>query len=116
MEKKKKKKKKQVRKRYKLKPRFFCLIFSVLIIAVLIYKFLIPTSVNELPNFYGWTTEAVMSFESEQPNISIIYEMVYSETVRPTRVVSQSLQPGTEIGEHPLIIVVEISKGLPISD
>ena len=110
------KKKKKIRKRYKLKPRFFCIIISFLIIIGGIYKISGSVQANELPNFYGWDAEAIMTFEEEHPNLSIIYEFVYSETVRPTRVINQSIQPGIELGDSPLIITVQISKGLPVSE
>lgn len=102
-------------KRYRLKPRFYCLIFSFLITIGLGYNFYGTLNTNELPNFYGWLSEEVMEFEAEHSNISIIYELEYSENVRPARVISQSLQPGIELNDEPIVLTVQVSKGAPVN-
>jgi len=108
--------KRKKQKKYLLKPRFFCLIFSILLIGGVSYHLLTSNQENELPNFYGWLAEDVMEFAKVRDNISIIYELDYSETVPPTRVISQSLHPGTELGSEPVVLTVRVSKGLPLNN
>ena len=107
--------KKNKPKRYRIKPRFYCLILTILILGSLGYRFYDNVNANELPNFYGWLSEDVMEFEEEHSNLSIIYELVYSENVRPARVVSQSVQPGTELNKEPIVLTVQVSKGKPVN-
>ena len=105
-------KKKIKKKRYRLKPRFFSILFAISIIINITFFFLRARGDETMPNLHGWSSDDVLVFEEEHDNISIIFELVYSNDVIPTRVVSQSIQPGTNIADTNIVMTVEVSKGV----
>ena len=99
------------RRKRRLKPRFFTVIFSILI-AILLFRFFFGRHQEVvMPNFHGWESVDVMDFVSRYDNVSVIFELVYSSTVPPTRVISQSVQPGVSLSDGDIQLIVEVSKG-----
>lgn len=107
---------KKIKKKYRLKLRFYLVVFGFLILGHLGFSFLGRVQADRLPNFHGWLAEEVMEFERQHPNISIIYQLEYSEVIRPTRVFGQSVPPGTRIDETPIVLTVQVSKGIPANE
>lgn len=108
--------KKKKRKKYKLNARFYCWILGVLLMAAFIMnsKSLIP--MNTIPNFHGWSAEEVMKYDERHDNISVIYELSYSYDVLQNCVMNQSIKPRTKMGDDPLILTLQISKGAPVME
>ena len=67
---------------------------------------------NRLPNLHGWASTDVLAF-AEDNNIEVVFEFVYSDTVAPTLVSNQGVQPGTMMYDD-LFLMVEISKGVQV--
>lgn len=99
------------KKRIRLKPRFYLIVFLMLLAGATLFHVLTADHQSQMPSMLGWTTDEVLEFESRHPEISIIFDFDYSDQVLPARVMSQSIAPGTTIGPHPLVMQVEISKG-----
>lgn len=108
--------KKKKRKKYRLNARFYCWIFGLCIAVAFIINTKTTLELNTIPNFHGWTADDVMKYDESHDNISIIYELVYSYDVLQNRVMNQSVKPRTKIGDDPLILTVQVSKGYPIME
>lgn len=104
--------KKRVRKtRNHVKARFYSVILSILIIVTIGYFFWQAMN-TQIPNLHGWESTKVLDFGKEH-DIEINFEFIYSNDMAPTRVLSQSVPPGTAITEG-MSFTVEISKGVEV--
>ena len=100
-----------VKRRAKLKPRFFSMILMLVIFVLSIYLVWYSNR-NQLPNLHGWPSTDVLAFAREH-EVEVMFEFVYSDTIAPTLVSGQSHQPGTVMNDE-LVVVVEISKGIQV--
>ena len=99
------------RKKTRIRARFFSLFFSLFIMVAIGYFFW-QTTHTQIPNFHGWESTAVLDF-GRRHAIDVHFEFIYSSDMSPTRVVSQSVPPGTTIFEG-MGLTVEISKGIEV--
>ncbi|MCL1950653.1 MAG: PASTA domain-containing protein [Turicibacter sp.] len=109
------KKIKKRKKRLRLQPRFFIIIFMGLIIGGIIYQADIRNQSRVMPNLHGWLASEVQEYLGERPNVSVIFEYEHSDIVEPTRVISQSLKPGRVIGDEAVVVSVTISLGSEVA-
>ena len=103
--------KKKKRKKYRLNARFYCWIFGLSIAIALVINAKSTLKLNTIPNFHGWPADEVMKYDESHENISIIYELAYSYDVLQNCVMEQSIKPRTKIGDDPLILTLQVSKG-----
>ena len=105
-------KQQQVRKKKnRITARFFSIIFSISIIAVIGYFFWQSTN-PRMPNLHGWESTEVLNF-ARVHEIELEFEFVYSNNMAPTLVISQTIPPGTAITEG-MLLRIEISKGIEV--
>jgi beta-lactam-binding protein with PASTA domain len=100
-----------IKKKARLRPRFFSMILIIAITVLSVY-FVWYGNRNQLPNLHGWASTDVLTFAADN-DIEVIFEFVYSDTVAPTLVSSQSVQPGTMMTDD-MVVMVEISKGTKV--
>jgi len=100
-----------IKKRNRVRARFFSIFLTVLIVAVVGYLLYLTTS-ERLPNLHGRESAEVLDF-ARNHNIDVHFEFIYSNEMPPTRVISQSVPPRTEITEG-MSLTVEISKGVEV--
>jgi len=99
------------RRKRRLKPRFFTVIFSILI-AVLLFRFFSGEHQEAvMPNFHGWESVDVIDFVGRHDNVTVTFELVYSSEVPPTRVARQSIAPGVSLTDVDDQLIIEVSKG-----
>jgi len=101
----------RIKKKAKFRPRFFSLILMMAIIVLSVY-FMWYGNRDQLPNLHGWASTDVLAFAGEN-EIEVAFEFVYSDTIAPTLVSGQDVQPGTVITDQ-MVVVVEISKGIQV--
>jgi len=99
------------RRRNRVRARFFSLLLTISIVAVIGYFFLQTTGMH-LPNLHGWEAREVLDF-ARNNNIEVQFEFTYSDSVAPTLVISQSEPPRTAITEG-MSLSIEISKGIEV--
>jgi len=92
--------------------RIFSLGLSLAILIAIAF-FLLGNGSHHIPNFHGWTVQDVLDFVETNDDLTVRFDLVYSEEMVPARVVSQSYAPGTTITEG-MRIRVEISKGIEV--
>jgi len=95
--------------RTRLTAKTYSILLSTIIIIIIGLFFLRRNQSSQMPNFHGWYSKDVIEFASDFGFI-VEYDFVYSETVAPTRVISQTVNPGTQITPN-LYLFIEISKG-----
>jgi beta-lactam-binding protein with PASTA domain len=100
-----------VKRRVRFRHRFFSMILMI-IISVLVVYLVWYQKRNQLPSLHGWASSDVLIFARDN-DIEIVFEFVYSDTVSPSLVSGQSVQPGTIINDD-MVVVVEISKGIQV--
>lgn len=100
-----------IKKKARLRPRFFSMILMVAIIILSVY-FVWYGNRNQFPNLHGWASTDVLTFARDN-DIEITFDFVYSDMVAPTLVSSQSVQPGTMMNDN-MVVMVEISKGIRV--
>ena len=108
--------KKKKRKKYRLNARFYCWIFGLSIAIALVINAKSTLKLHTIPNFHGWPADEVMKYDESHENISIIYELAYSYDVLQNCVMEQSIKPRTKIGDDPLILTLQVSKGFPVME
>lgn len=99
------------KKKVKLRPRFYSMFLTMAIIISTVYL-LWYSNRNQLPNLHGWASIDVVTL-ARTHDIEVTFKFVYSDTVAPTRVTSQSVQPGTLMADD-MVVTVEISKGIKV--
>jgi len=99
-------------KRKFIRLRLFSLGLSLLIVVAIAF-FLFGNGSHQIPNFHGWTVEDVLNFAEENEDLTVRFELVYSEAMVPARVVSQSYAPGTSIRDA-MTVTIEISLGIEV--
>jgi len=103
------------KKKTRVKPRFFIMIFMGLIAGGIFYQVNSRTQDDAMPNFHGWLVSDVEAFAYERPNMSVMVEWEHSSTIPPTRVMSQSIQPGRIIGNEAVVVSVTASLGQEVN-
>jgi len=106
---------KRKQKKTRVKPRFFIIIFIGLIAGGIFYQVNGRNQEEAMPNFHGWLSTDVEAFVYEQPNMSVMFEFEHSPTIEPTRVMSQSIEPGRIIGGEAVVVSVTISLGQEVN-
>lgn len=108
-------KKRKRKKRNRLRPRFFIIIFVILISGGIFYQVNSRNQPDTMPNFHGWLAHEVEEYLAARPNMSVIFQFEHSDTVEPTRVMAQSLQPGRLIGDEAVVVSVTVSLGKEVA-
>jgi len=99
------------KKKKRIRARFFSVILTVLI-TIFIISFFFRSNQSQLPNLRGWESVDVLRFAQEfEIDVSVVF--VYTHEIAPTKVVSQSLAPGTPITEI-IELIIEVSKGIEV--
>ena len=100
-----------MKKKARFRPRFFSIVLMMAIMILSVY-FVWYGQRNQLPNLHGWASTDMLAFARDH-EIEITVEFVYSDTVSPTLVSGQDVQPGTMMTDQ-MVVVVEISKGIEV--
>ena len=107
--------KKRRKKKTRVKPRFFIIIFIGLIAGGIFYQVNTRNQEHAMTNFHGWLASEVDEYVSRRPNMSVIFEFEHSDTLEPTRVMSQSVSPGRVVGDEPVVVLVTVSLGKEVN-
>ena len=104
-------KRRKKKKRARLQPRFFIIIFIALIAGGIFQQIEIRNQDDTMTNFHGWLANEVEEYISRRENMAVIWEFEYSDTIEPTRIMGQSIQPGRIIGNEAVVVSVTVSRG-----
>ena len=108
-------KKRKRRKRIRLQPRFFVILFTLFIFGGLFYQVRDHNPEYSMTNFHGWLASEVEEYVRNRPNMGLIFEVAHSDAIEPTRVMGQSIQPGRVIGDEAVVVSVTISLGKEVT-
>ena len=101
------------RKRYKMKPRFGAVIM-MLVFGISMSSIMVSAFTNyEVPNFYGWVSQDVMSYTKDNKELKVTYELEFSYDVLHDCVIAQEI---TRESPDAVELLVYVSKGYPIME